>query len=162
MTTLYKITVNDWEDLNDTKDFKSRTFLTANGVFQASFNFIDLDMNIEYLNHYRLIYIEDTLYQIGFLSPKVFYDEELATAFFNSIVINPASTGKNQFTSCNSNTIDKKPKVDNEFYDAGYLVGFIPGVIACILIPAGLIVLVVFLIIRANNKKKHQANKGTF
>ncbi len=148
--------VNDYLlDGENQQRVKYNSAFIDNGVYQGVLEYNDIDPTDEilYNNDYRFIQIKETMYQICLYQPASRLDKSIADDFFNSIHINEAYTGKNQYTDCvgDLNIFNQDSGLPSA-YDLGYMMG---GFI-CFALIIGLIILVIYLIIKKNNKNSQE------
>ena len=154
MKSYYDNTINDW-----TKDEKIKIIrderVIENDVYQAYYIYNELDEDGKEMiqNSYRLIQIKETLYQIGVTQPLKSKDRSVDEEFFNSIVIQPDFSLKNQYTECGTFDLlfgDEDDDSDTTAYEMGKILGGFACVAAFLLVFG----LVIFFMVRTNRKNK--------
>lgn len=148
--------INDYLlDGENQQRVKYNSAFIDNGVYQGVLEYNDIDPidEVLYNNDYRFIQIKETMYQISLFQPAKSLDKSIADEFFNSIQVNEAFTGNNQYTNCvgDLNIFNKDSGMPSA-YDLGYMMG---GFI-CFTLIIGLVILVIVLIVRKNNKKNQE------
>ncbi|AGC77447.1 hypothetical protein LX97_01744 [Nonlabens dokdonensis] len=148
--------VNDYLlDGENQQRVKYNSAFIDNGVYQGVLEYNDIDPidEVLYNNDYRFIQIKETMYQISLFQPARSLDKSIADDFFNSIQINEAYTGKNQYTNCVGDlSLFNQDSEMSSAYNLGYMMG---GFI-CFALVIGLVILVIYLVIRKSKKQSQE------